>query len=403
MASAREPRPLVLVCAAAPALRDRIREILEPDHRVHLAATAAEALAFSGDRPPDLFLAGEELPDLPGAELCRRVRAAPALAGTPFVLLAQEASVSGRAEGLEAGADDALLLPLDPRALRARVASLLRLRWAMRALEARSRELEEVNAALRDTQAELVRTGRLASVGTLAAGLAHEINNPLSVVKAGAAAIAATVEEAEGFVREGATAALGAALAELRVLAGDLADGSRRLERIAADLRVISSPDAPADELVDPAEAVRTAFTLARARFAAVPRFSLAVEPGPPIGSVGKLVVQGLLPVLENAVQAAGPNGEIRAAIRQLNVGIEISIADDGPGIAPEILPRVFDPFFGTRGEGRGTGLGLSIAYGIVHGLGGDIHVESPCGGGALFRIRLPRRSAARAGAPPGD
>jgi two-component system NtrC family sensor kinase len=177
-------------------------------------------------------------------------------------------------------------------------------------------------------------------------------------------------------------------------------DGSQRLERIAGDLRVIASPEAPADEAVDPAEAVESAFLLARSRFPALPRLDMTVEPGPPIESVGRLLTQGLLPVVENAVQVSGPGGVVTVRIRQLNVGVEISIQDSGPGIPPEILPRIFDPFFTTRPQGQGMGLGLSVAYGIIHGLGGDVQVESKAGQGATFRVRLPRRNTARAGLP---
>jgi len=148
---------------------------------------------------------------------------------------------------------------------------------------------------------------------------------------------------------------------------------------------------------------VESAFLLVRSRFPALPRLDLEVEAGPPIQSVGRLLTQGLLPVVENAVQVSGPGGVVTVRIRQLNVGVEISIQDSGPGIPPEVLPRIFDPFFTTRPQGQGMGLGLSVAYGIVHGLGGDIQVESKPGQGATFRVRMPRRNTARVGAPPGQ
>jgi len=303
---------------------------------------------------------------------------------------------------LEAGADDYLYKPLRERELLARVASLLRLRRAMQALEGRSRELEATNAALQDAQSALVRAGKLASVGTLAAGLAHEINNPLSYIKASARALVGAAQRIEAMTAGWAEAPadLPKELAEVRELADELLVGSVRLERIAGDLRVIASPDAPAEELVDPAEAIESAFLIARARFPALPRLDLQVEPGPPIESVGRMLTQGLLPLVENAVEVSGPGGLIQVRLRQLNVGVELSIRDSGPGIPAAILPRIFDPFFSTRPSGQGMGLGLSIAYGIIHGLGGDIHVESPPGEGATFRVRLPRRAAAREGLP---
>jgi len=397
-----EPIPRVLVCDDSATMRALIRTLLEPAHQVVLAETGEEALAKALEFKPDLIVSDLLLPGISGSELCRRVRQTEGLADVPFILLTTLADATSRALGLEAGADDYLYKPLRERELRARVTSLLRLRRAMQAAEARGRELEAANAVLRDTQGQLVRTGKLASVGILAAGLSHEINNPLSYIKAGARALVHSVDEIARLAASGSPE-LATALDEARELAAEMAEGSRRLERIAGDLRVIAAHDAPAEEAVDPAEAVESAFLMARARFPSMPVLDLEVEPGPPIESVGRLLTQGLLPVVENAVQVSGPGGRVKVRIRQLNVGVEISIQDSGPGIAPEVLPRIFDPFFTTRPAGQGMGLGLSVAYGIIHGLGGDMHVESKLGEGASFRIRLPRLVGRRAGAPPGS
>jgi signal transduction histidine kinase len=404
MTTLPEPTPRVLVCDDSATMRALIRSMLGPGYQVLLVETAEEALARAPEFAPDVMVSDLLLPGISGSELCRRIRATPGLSEVPFILVTTLADATSRALGLEAGADDYLYKPLRERELRARVVSLLRLRRAMVALEVRQRELEAVNAALREAQTALVRAGKLASVGTLAAGLAHEINNPLSYIKAGARNLARSVEEIARLAGGGAAPGgeLALALQDAREVAAEMLDGSLRLERIAGDLRIISSPEAPADESVDPAEAVESAFLLARSRFPALPRLDLEVEPGPPIESVGRLLTQGLLPVVENAVQVSGPGGVVQVRIRQLNVGVEISIQDSGPGIPPEVLPRIFDPFFTTRPQGQGMGLGLSVAYGIVHGLGGDIQVESKPGQGACFRVRLPRRNTARVGAPEG-
>jgi signal transduction histidine kinase len=397
-------RARILACDDSATMRALIRSILGAEHEVVETATAEAALEEALARPPDLFVCDLLLPGMSGSDLCRRVRLTPGLADIPFVLVTTLADTTSRALGLEAGADDYLYKPLRERELRARVTSLLRLRRTMQALEARSRELLAANAALRETQGALLRAEKLASVGTLAAGLAHEINNPLSTIKAGAAALQHVASDLARLLRESLpspSAALTEALQDLAELSGELTGGCRRLERIAVDLRNIAAPQAPADELVDPAEVVESAFLMARARFAAMPSLDLEVEPGPPIESVGRLLVQALGAILENAVLASGPGGTVTVRLRQLNVGVEISIQDSGPGIPPELLQRVFDPFFSTRPQGQGSGLGLSLAYGIVHGLGGDVSVESPPGRGATFRLRLPRGPATRAGAPP--
>jgi signal transduction histidine kinase len=377
-----------------------VQRLLEPVHEVLAVVTAEEALAAASAFEPDLIICDLWLPGMSGAELCRAVRARPDLGDIPFILITGVPDPAGRVTGLESGADDFLTKPLREAELLARVTSLLRLRRANLALAAHSGELQRVNEALRTAQDKLVLSGKLASVGTLAAGLAHQINNPLSCIKSDAGALMRAVDEIGrlAVARPGeAPASLEAALSDMRELSADLSDASRRLERVAADLRVIASPDQPGQEAVDPGEAVDHALLVVGARVAAMPRLDLQVEPGPLISSIGRMLHQALVPIIENAALASGPTGTLTIRVKQLNVAVEIMVADTGPGIAPGVLPRIFDPFFTTRPPGQAFGLGLSVAWGIIHGLGGDILAESTVGEGSVFRIRLPRGPA---GAP---
>jgi two-component system, NtrC family, sensor kinase len=394
----------VLVCDESANLRSLLRGLLSPQYELCLTASGEEALERAPAFGPDVVLSDLLLPGMSGSVLCRRLRAEPATRDVPFVLVTSLADADARAEGLESGADDYIAKPIRARELQARVGSLVRLRRAMLALEERSEALERSNAALREAQHALLRAERFSAVGTLAAGLAHEIANPLSCIKAGSTAITRFLRE----VAEGVSAladacskgpaekhALVSAVAEAMAIAGELGDGSRRIERIAADLRVFAAPAMAADEVVELSEAIEGAWTVARSRFAALPRLALDAAACAPIRASGALVRQALLAVLENAVLAAGPGGLVRVALRALPDGAEIEVQDSGPGIPREILPRIFDPFFTTRPVGSGTGLGLAVAYGIVSGLGGDIAVDSPPGEGAVFRVRLPRAPGA--------
>jgi len=384
-------------------MRALLTSLLEPFHTVHATTTAEEALADAPRFGPDVILSDLLLPGMSGSELCRAIRSLPSLDGVPFVLVTTFGGPDARADGLEAGADDYLVKPIRPRELLARVGSLVRLRRVLLALEERTRELERANGALRDTRDQLVRVEKLAAVGSLAAGLAHEINNPLAYIKAGSAQLVGFVDE----LRQAADAALalsagGPAAAELarRVaethaeasdVARALSDGSRRLERLAADLRVVSTPASGTQELVEPSDALDAAWTVIRSRFQSLPRYEVHLQPGPPIQSSHALVTQALLPVLERAVVMAGPEGSLVVDLEQIPGGVEFRVHDSGPGIAPEILPRIFDPFFTSRPGSSAGGLGLAVAYGIAHGLGGDISVGSPPGAGATFRVRIPR------------
>ncbi len=405
-ASASTPslgRARLLVCDDSASMRALLGSILGAHYDVHLTATAEEALADAPRFSPDVILSDLFLPGMSGSELCRAVRALPSMDGVPFVLVTTFGGSDARADGLEAGADDYLVKPIRPRELLARIESLVRLRRVLAALGERTRELERANLALRDTRDQLVRAEKLAAVGTLAAGLAHEINNPLAYIKAGAAHLLSFLDDmraaAEAALEPGIDPAAAAALrarvrdahAEASDVANALADGSRRLERLASDLRVVSTPPGRDQGMVVPSDALDAAWTIVRSRFTSLPRYQVRLEPGEPIRSSHALVTQALIPVLERAVVMAGPEGSIEVDLEQIPGGIELRVKDSGPGIPPDVLPRIFDPFFTGRPGTSAGGLGLAVAYGIAHGLGGDISVTSPPGGGPTFRVRLPR------------
>ncbi len=393
--------PRVLVCDDTATMRALMRSLLGPRCVLLLASTGEEALERGPAFHPDVILCDLLLPGLSGAEVCVRAREVPALADVPFVLVTSVADADARADALEAGADDYLYKPIRERELVARVASLVRLRRAMRSSADRLAALERAHAELASTQAALVRAEKLASVGALAAGLAHEINNPLACIKSGAQAMLGCLDDVdeaafealaqmpgEGVVKD----RLLRALAESNAVAADLADATRRIERITQDLRVFASPALAPEELVDPGEVVDAAWTVARSRALPRPALVREVEPGDPLLATRALVVQPIAVVLEHAALSAGPKGALSVRVRQIEGGVEVAVRSSGAGIPREELPRLFDPLLARR---SGAGPGLAVAYGIVHGLGGNLSVESAPGEGATFRLRFPRRPGA--------
>jgi PAS domain S-box-containing protein len=244
-------------------------------------------------------------------------------------------------------------------------------------------------------EAQLVLADRMASVGTLAAGVAHEINNPLAFILANL---------------EFALAELQGADADPEVLRalGEARDGGQRVREIVRDLKAFSRADGTGREAVDLRQVLHSALALAQNEIRH--RARLEVETGdvpPVIGSEHRLG-QVLLNLLINASQAI-PEGRASENVVRAVTGTHpdgrasVAVSDTGSGIAPEVLPRIFDPFFTTKPVGVGTGLGLSICHGIVSGLGGEIRVESTPGKGSTFLVLLPAAPAAARAEPWGD
>jgi two-component system, NtrC family, sensor kinase len=248
-------------------------------------------------------------------------------------------------------------------------------------LAAKLEELERSNRELGEARESLLRAERLATVGRLGAGIAHEIGNPLGAITGYAelarerlASGAASGEAADCVARIGAEAA--------------------RIDAIVRDLLDFARPAPLALGPVDVRAAAEASLRLAtmqpRVRGVEV---DLAVEDGlPPAHADERRLGQVLLNLLLNAADAMGGQGTVRLRAAAIDGGdrIELAIADEGPGIPEAILPRIFDPFFTTKEPGQGTGLGLAVCHGILQSFGGEIVAENAPGGGAVVRLRIP-------------
>jgi signal transduction histidine kinase len=249
------------------------------------------------------------------------------------------------------------------------------------------RDLREVTAL----RARVITSARLAAVGELAAGIAHEINNPLAYIGANLRALRehwTTVSDAwrAEVVKDDVADLLG----EGAEMLDDSLEGVERAAAIVRDVRAFSHGGGDVAERFDPNELVERALRVAN------PHLRNRIRVVRELGAVGAVegarreIEQVLLNLIVNAAQAIDGAGELR--VRTALDGREVTIAftDDGRGIAPELVARVFDPFFTTKPVGEGTGLGLSISHEIVRRHGGRIDVRSTLGRGTEFTVRLP-------------
>jgi CheY-like chemotaxis protein/anti-sigma regulatory factor (Ser/Thr protein kinase) len=228
----------------------------------------------------------------------------------------------------------------------------------------------------------------MASVGTLAAGVAHEINNPLAYV----------ISNLEFAVAELAGVAPHADVAEVTEALGEAREGAHRVRQIVRDLKTFSRADAERRGPVDVNAVLNSTVQMALNEIKHRAQLVRELSDVPPVEADESRLAQVFLNLLVNATQAlpAGQTDRHRIWLRSRREGgrVIVEVQDTGPGLPEDVIHRVFDPFFTTKPVGEGTGLGLAICHGIVSSLGGEIHVENVPEGGALFRVTLPAMSA---------
>jgi PAS domain S-box-containing protein len=245
----------------------------------------------------------------------------------------------------------------------------------------------------RRMELQLQLADRMASVATLSAGVAHEINNPLAYVSANIDFALSRLEH------------LPEDLVEVRKSLEDARGGASRVGQIVRDLRTFSRAGEAERQQVDVRQALQTAVTLAQVEIRQRAQLSLELGPVPPVLGNAHRLGQLFLNLLVNAAHAI-PSGHpernlVKASTAVAPDGrVQVEITDTGAGIPPEVLPRIFDPFFTTRAIGQGLGLGLAIVHGIVSDLGGEVTVRPQPGGGTSFTVLLPpaRRGASTTG-----
>jgi signal transduction histidine kinase len=264
-------------------------------------------------------------------------------------------------------------------------------------VRARTRELEQANRDLREMQAQLVQSGKMASLGMLAAGLAHEINTPIGAIHSNADVERRAVDVIRGVLQDPAFAKklgrqpkLERAFQILDEMNEVTLEATVRVTRIVQSLKSFARLDQSELELADLHEGLESTLTLLdhllRDRIQVIKNYGDL----PKVKCYASQINQVFANVLANAVQAIPKTGSITITTYRDGVSAVIEVADTGVGIKAEHLDRIFDPGFTTKGVGVGIGLGLSITYRIIENHHGSIHVASEPGKGTTVTIRLP-------------
>jgi len=325
-----------------------------------------------------------------------------------------EDQVRARTRALEAALRDNETINRDLQAAQARMAQEIHdRRAAQEALEREKEEQRQLILKLEEAHNQLLQSEKLASIGQLAAGVAHEINNPIGFVNSNLATLRGYVDDLmrliDSYERAEPLLPAGAAeVAELLALKATLdlaflredigplleesAEGATRVRRIVQDLRDFSRVGDTEWQAADLHEGIDSTLNVAANEIKY--RAEVVRDYGdlPPVECVPAQLNQVFLNLLVNAAQAMTERGTIHIRTGCDAEAVWIAFADNGAGIPAEIRSRIFDPFFTTKPGGKGTGLGLSLSYGIVQKHGGRIELDSTLGQGTTFTIHLPIR-----------
>jgi two-component system, NtrC family, sensor kinase len=339
------------------------------------AASGEEGLKMLEQRPADVVILDVKMPGMGGVEALHHIKER--YPSTEVIMLTGHASTQDGVEGIKAGAFDYLTKPIEFEHL------LAKIRQAHEKIRLTAAEKEE--AEFRERMKEqMIVTERLAAVGTLATGVAHEINNPLAIIRESAGWMGQIFAKTEmsGIPRR----------PDLDKALESINKAVERARRITHQLlQVVKSQDAAIAE-VDLKELAEETMELVR-RAAVNKNIEMVLaseEKKPLIWTDPYRLRQVLLNLLTNAIHATPEGGRISITIRVTPEGADLEVKDTGCGIPKENLAKIFEPFFSTKGAGEGTGMGLYVSRGIVEKLGGRIKVESRVGKGASFLVTLP-------------
>ena len=339
------------------------------------AASGEACLEMLKKEHVDVVVLDVKMPGIDGIETLHHIKKGHPR--TEVIMLTGHATTQDGVDGIKSGAFDYLSKPIELEHL------LGKIRQAHEKLVREEEKRREAAFRARMEQ-QMIATERLASLGTLAAGVAHEINNPLAIIKESAGWMASILRKTEmaDIPRKG----------DLELALSKIEKGVERARRITHQLLgSVKQSDSVFSE-VDLGELTGETVDLVRqeASNKDIDMFR-EVDPGVrPIWTDPYKVRQVLINLLTNAVYATGRGGTITVMIHPADRGAAVVVRDTGQGIPKENLNRIFEPFFSTKPPGEGTGLGLFVTRSIIEKLGGDIHVESELGKGTTFRFTLP-------------
>jgi two-component system NtrC family sensor kinase len=405
----------ILIVDDEEGVRNLFAEWLGETYECRTAASADEALEYLAGQPCALVISDMMMPGRNGVELLRDVTTR--YPETAFIMVSGVDRPQRVRDALRVGAFDYLIKPCELDVLTLSVEHALERRALQRTariyktdLEKQNIELAKSKAELERLQAQLVQSEKMASLGQLAAGVAHELNNPAGFIYGNMDILAGYLKSLEILFDAWDSIKLSSEYPssldaietkinyttlrrELSMILADCREGAERICDVVKNLRLFSRLDEAEFKSVDVNEGISSTLRLLSQYYSAS---SILLEKHygnlPLVDCYASQLNQVWMNLLVNAAQAVGDNGKVAIETKLEGDNIVVVIADNGSGISDEQISKIFDPFFTTKPVGVGTGLGLSTSYGIVEKHCGTISVQSKLDQGTTFTVRIPVR-----------
>lgn len=421
MSDARE-QANILIVDDKPENLDVLSEMLRQcGHKVRPANRGKLALRAAKRQAPDLMLLDIRMPEMDGYEVCRQLKADPELRGIPVIFISALTQAFDKVTAFKCGGVDYISKPFQVEEVVARVETHLKLRRYQSELEAQNERLHQALDALKAAQARIVQSEKMASLGVLTAGIAHEINNPVNFITSGIAGLRSLLDDLmevmeryssldtknpaealKDIVRFKEEIEFDEIRGGLYELLENIHTGAQRTTEIVKSLRTFARLDEDDEKPADIHQNIDSTLMMLRNQYRDVISIRRDFGDLPQILCYPGKLNQVFMNILANAVEAIKSKETLRSdeeiAISTAVVHrdgkrfVEIQIRDTGQGIPDEIRDRIFEPFYTSKEVGKGNGLGLSISLGIVESHGGAIEVDSNHQSGSTFRIFLPVR-----------
>ncbi|MDY6898525.1 MAG: response regulator, partial [Cyanobacteriota bacterium] len=414
----------ILVIDDEPDNFDVIETLLsKQDYQLYYAPSGQEALLNLDTFEPDLILLDVMMPEMDGIEVCQRIKAIPQWEVVPIIVVTALTTKKDLAQCLSAGADDYISKPINSLELKARIKSMLRIRkqyqqltFSNHKLEVMVEQLESTLSQLYSTQAQLIQAEKMSGLGQLVAGIAHEINNPVSFIYGNLNLTSEQVKSLIDLINlyrkfypqsppeiadKIEDIDLDFLIADLPKMLGSMNIGAERIKNIVLSLRNFSRLDEAELKPVDIHSGIDSTLLILQHQLHSNPQYPeikviKKYSQLPKITCYASQLNQVFLNIFSNAIDAL-QSKQINKPIITINTSLNddknilVSIKDNGKGIDKSVLNKIFDPFFTTKTVGSGTGLGLSTSYSIVvEKHGGNLKCNSVLGEGAEFLIELP-------------